>query len=83
MITLKQLVTELDKTDLSFESDEQMQMVFTEYERDCYATMQIHNERFIAGTGFYCEEDNSFSYTNARCPEFDNVEDAVDWLKGW
>ena len=45
--------------------------------------MQVHNNKYITGVGYYCEDDNSFDYSNVRCPEFDDVDDAIDWLASW
>ena len=78
-----ELINKLELSNLSYESDEEFNTVAVEYERNAFALMQIENDKYISGVGYYCEDDNSFDYSNVRCPEFDNADDAFEWLVNW
>ena len=74
------LLSELGSRGISYEQEDQLKMVMVENGYDTWLTIEIWKDGFTGGTCTYNNSDNSYNFTNAGCPDFDNVEDAVDWV---
>lgn len=74
------LVNELDSRDTFFELISELNMVAVDVEPNKWVTIEVLNNKYVGGYGYYSEYDNSYDFSNAGCPEFDSLDDAVDWL---
>lgn len=70
------LLVELGARGISYLQEDKFQMVIIE---DTYKTIEVWKDGFTGGTVTYDYSDNSTSYSNVGCPDFDNVEDAIEW----
>ena len=77
-----ELLTYLNSSELDFDQDDKnfQVMVQSLYDCDKVVTMEIYKDVFLGGYITYNDYDNSAEYSNVGCPEFVDVEDAVEWL---
>ena len=75
-----ELESAMNKTDLDYARDEQQYMVIIEDGHNHYAYVEVYKNGYTGGVATYDEKNNYVDYSNVGCPDFDNVEDAVDWL---
>ena len=70
------LLTELGAREISYIQEDQFKMVIIE---DTYKTIEIWKDGFTGGYVTYDYDTNFTDFTNVGCPDFDNVEDAIEW----
>ena len=75
-----ELESAMNKTDLDYDRDESQYMVVVPDGSDRYAYVEVYKDYYIGGVITYSSSDNFYDYSNVGCPDFNNVEDAVDWL---
>lgn len=74
------LLNELNSRGISYEQEDKFQMVMVENGSDSWATVEVWNNSYTGGYARYTYSDNSTDFSNVGCPDFDNVQDAVDWV---
>ena len=70
------LLSELGSRGINYIPEDQFKMVIIE---DTEKTIEVWKDGYTGGVVSYDYETNFTDFTNVGCPDFDNVEDAVDW----
>jgi hypothetical protein len=42
--------------------------------------MEVWKDGYVGGVANYSNTNDYMDYSNVGCPDFNNVEDAIDWL---
>lgn len=70
------LLIELGARGISYLQEDKFKMIIIE---DTEKTIEVWKDGYTGGTVTYNESDNSVDFSNVGCPDFDNVEDAIEW----
>ena len=70
------LLTELGSMGIGYLPEDTFKMVVIE---GTNKTIEVWKDGYTGGTVTYNESDNSIDFSNVGCPDFDNVEDAIEW----
>lgn len=75
-----ELESAMNKSGVDYDRDESQYMVVVHDGSDTYAYVEVYKDYYIGGVCVYDNSDNSYNFSNVGCPDFYNVEEAVDWL---
>jgi hypothetical protein len=75
-----ELLNELNAKGIDFEQQDQMQLIAIPDGSDSWLTVEVWKDGYVGGVAKYSNADNFMNYSNVGCPDFNNVEDAIDWL---
>ena len=70
-----ELLNALNTLEISYEQEDKFQMVILDNNK----TIEIWKDGYTGGTYTYDYSDNSADFSNVGCPDFTNVEDAIEW----
>lgn len=70
------LLTALNRQGIDYDQSDNFMMIAL----DNGKTLEVWQDYYTGGTYTYDYSDNSTSYSNIGCPDFDNVEDAIEWV---
>lgn len=69
------LLTALNRQGIDYDQSDNFMMIAL----DNGKTLEVWQDYYTGGTYTYDYSDNYTSYSNIGCPDFDNVEDAIEW----